>query len=291
MPRFHHILFPVDYSPRCVAAVPFVRDMLKTSRARLTTLYSVPIPYNPTDVPWPGLIQIPEENISAARHHLRDFNREQFANVADGTIIQAHCDSGDPASAIIRFTEQHGVDLIMMPTHGYGPFRSLLLGSVTAKVLHDANCPVWTSAHIEDSGIETHVPIESIICALDTRPEDLSVLHLAKCLAKEEGAKLRVVHAYPQISAGQAKYFDHELEEDIAQGAWHELSRMEREAGVDADIIVEGGRVSEVVREVVNRYGADLVVIGRGSMQHPFGRLRSNVYAIIRDSPRPVISL
>jgi hypothetical protein len=33
----------------------------------------------------------------------------------------------------------HGyVDLIMMPTHGVGTFRSFLVGSVTAKVLHDA---------------------------------------------------------------------------------------------------------------------------------------------------------
>lgn len=30
----------------------------------------------------------------------------------------------------------------MMPTHGYGLFRSLLIGSVTAKVLHDAKCPI-----------------------------------------------------------------------------------------------------------------------------------------------------
>jgi nucleotide-binding universal stress UspA family protein len=291
MPRFHHILFPVDYSPRCVATVPFVRDMLRTSGAHLSTLYSVPIPFYPPDVAWPGLIQIQEEDLEAAKHRLENFNREQFANVADGTIIQAYCDSGDPASAIIGFADRNEVDLIMMPTHGYGPFRSLLLGSVTAKVLHDAKCPVWTSAHIEDPGIESHVPIRSIVCGLDTKQEDLPVLHLAKCLAKEESAKLRVVHAYPQITGRPGKYFDQELEEDIAQGAWHELSKMEREAGVDADIIVEGGSVSEVVRDVVNRFEADLVVIGRGSLHQAFGRLRTNVYAIVRDSPRPVLSL
>jgi hypothetical protein len=34
--------------------------------------------------------------------------------------------------------------MILMPTHGYGPFRQMLLGSVTAKVLHDSKCPVLT---------------------------------------------------------------------------------------------------------------------------------------------------
>jgi hypothetical protein len=44
---------------------------------------------------------------------------------------------GDPAHAITDFVASNKVDLVMMPTHGYGPFRQLLLGSVTAKVLHD----------------------------------------------------------------------------------------------------------------------------------------------------------
>ncbi len=38
-----------------------------------------------------------------------------------------------------------------MPTHGYGPFRRFILGSVTAKVLHDADCPVWTGVHLEEA--------------------------------------------------------------------------------------------------------------------------------------------
>ena len=39
--------------------------------------------------------------------------------------------------------------VILMPTHGYGPFRRFILGSNTAKVLHDADCPVWTGVHLE----------------------------------------------------------------------------------------------------------------------------------------------
>ena len=36
---------------------------------------------------------------------------------------------------------------------------------------------------------------------------------------------------------------------------------------------------------------ADLVIIGRGVMQETLGRLRTNVYAIIREAPCPVISV
>ena len=41
-----------------------------------------------------------------------------------------------------------GFDLIIMPTHA-GRFRRMLLGSTTAKVLNDADCPVMTTQHAE----------------------------------------------------------------------------------------------------------------------------------------------
>jgi len=45
-----------------------------------------------------------------------------------------------------------------------------------------------------------------------------------------------------------------------------------------------------VVRDAALKYGADLVVTGRGKLHATFGRLRTNTYAIIRDSPCPVLS-
>jgi hypothetical protein len=56
---------------------------------------------------------------------------------------------GDPGTVIAEYAKKTACDLIVMPTLGYGPFRRFLLGSVTAKVLHDAPCPVWTGPHLE----------------------------------------------------------------------------------------------------------------------------------------------
>ena len=38
-----------------------------------------------------------------------------------------------------------------MSTLGEGAFYRFLLGSVTAKVLHESHCPVWTGAHLEEA--------------------------------------------------------------------------------------------------------------------------------------------
>jgi hypothetical protein len=56
-----------------------------------------------------------------------------------------------------------GADLIMMPTYGMGSFRRHLIGSVTAKVLHDVACPVWTAAHVETQRAPSRVAVGDVV--------------------------------------------------------------------------------------------------------------------------------
>jgi nucleotide-binding universal stress UspA family protein len=48
--------------------------------------------------------------------------------------------SGFPAKALIKGS--HGSDLIVIGSRGTGGFESLLLGSISAQVVHHAACPV-----------------------------------------------------------------------------------------------------------------------------------------------------
>jgi len=70
---------------------------------------------------------------------------------------------GDPAECIVRVAQENAVDLIVMPTHAHGRFRRFLLGSVTAKVLHDTDCPVLTGVHHEDKPFLDSAQITSIV--------------------------------------------------------------------------------------------------------------------------------
>jgi len=61
---------------------------------------------------------------------------------AKGFAAQARLALGDPASEIIRITDEEEVDLIAMATHGHRFVMDLLLGSTVGKVRHMVNVPV-----------------------------------------------------------------------------------------------------------------------------------------------------
>jgi nucleotide-binding universal stress UspA family protein len=199
---------------------------------------------------------------------------------------------GDPATLIAGYARDHDVDLIVMATHGYGPFRRLLLGSVTAKVLHDAGCPVWTGPHLEGAPSYESIGFRSIVCAIDLAQGSGAVLQWAGRFAREFGAELAVVHVLPEslIQLGGV-YFDPEWRNLAATAARDQIFRLQEELQTPGEVIIEFGEAPVVVSDVASRRKADLLVIGRGRVSGVVGRLRANAYAMLRESPCPVVTI
>jgi nucleotide-binding universal stress UspA family protein len=284
MQTFSHILFPVDLSARCSAARPVVESWARRFNAKVTLLHTVQIPissYGGADG-YPIVIDIPA--IEAATKSRLDRFEIDLPDVARVVSM------GDPAFEIVQYAEENGVDLIMMPTHGYGKFRGLLLGSTAAKVLHDAHCPVWTSAHLEQIPLQARTEIHNILCAIELGTETVELIHSANELAGAWQAKLRLVHCVPVDETRPEKYLEGDLRAALLQQSQEEIASFQRNAGTSFEVTIEGGHASQVIRDAALKYGTDLVVTGRGKLHETFGRLRTNTYAIIRDSPCPVLS-
>ncbi len=58
------------------------------------------------------------------------------------TVTTESIEGGSPASIISEYTQQNGVDLIVMATHGYTGMKKMLLGSTAYQVLHESHVPV-----------------------------------------------------------------------------------------------------------------------------------------------------
>ena len=282
-----HILFPIDFSDRCCGAVPFVESMARRYNAEVTLLSGAQ-PFYLGGMGDPGAPMIDPEEL------LRDLDarlRNSLTNNFVGLHVSRVAELGDPSTVIVEFANSHNVDLIMMPTHGYGPFRSLLLGSVTAKVLHDANCSVWTSAHTNEPPRREQATYRKILCAIDGTEASIPLMRWAKDLATDAEASLRLINVVAGMEAGLARQMDREFEEALRREARTTIEHLEHSAGIEAPLCVDAGNIAQSVCEDAREHGADLVVIGRGVSQGALGRLRTHAHAIIRQSPCPVISI
>ena len=277
--RFDRILYPIDFSDRCRGAGYFVEALGRRFDAEILMLHVVETPAEMY-----GPVQFPPFDLIEAR--LQSYLRMEF----EGLRVRRVTVPGHPAVKIAEISAREKADLIVMPTHGYGPFRRFILGSVTAKVLHDVHCPVLTGAHMEEAHSEDAFHIRNILCAVDLGNNALPAVTHAEELARELGAALTVVHAVPATDARPDKYFDAELEQELARVARAEISDMLDKAGLSARICIAPGEPAKVVRLAAEHHHADLVVIGR-SAHGLLGRLRTHGYAIVRESPCPVLSL
>ncbi len=293
MVKFEHILFPVDFSPQVDATVPYVASLARKFSAKVTLLSVVP-PIWAGRGPKPDYAD--ELEISTKKRLAGALTAEVHGLTVERAVV-----SGEPAEGILAYAKARAVDLIMMPTHGYGVFRSLLIGSVTAKVLHDAPCAVWTAAHTAEQRVEQRaeqraehrarqVP-EKIICSVDGGPNSVAQMRWAAEFSARLGARLLVLHAVPSVADWSALLGDREIQEEELSSARKRIEAQCLAAGLAEPPYVAVGPISEIVAAQVVAERADLLIIGRGQAGAAFGRLRTHAYDIIRSSQCPVLSV
>jgi len=288
--KYGRILFPVDFSDRCRAVAPFVSAIAKRDGALVTlaTFIEAPIMwYGAAEAPCIPEFSLPQW-IEESKQGLASFATEFFA----GVQTRIEVEEGEPGFSIPAFASISKTDLILMPTRGRGRFRAALLGSVAAKVLHDAECPVWTAAHAEAPPYPASPEWGNVVCAIDTTPEAPDLLRYAREIAESHGAKIHIVHAIPPlVEAGPEKYFNREFDIFLKQEARKKIGEMQKDAGTNFRLCIESGKTSAIVSAAAVEDQADLVLIGRGALARFGGTLRTNVYAIVRDSPCPVLTI
>jgi nucleotide-binding universal stress UspA family protein len=263
--QLRRILFPVDFSPRCRGAAVYVEAMAGRFDAELILLHVVEAAYNSTL----------EDMRTTRREDFEKFFDKSLRHLRYKTLVE----HGEAAQKIVQCAAVNDVDLIMIPTKGMGIYRRLILGSTSAKVLHDADCPVWTGVHLEHAPSLEMVACRRVLCAVDLKPLSTRVLDWASHLAEEYQAELTLVHVLSGSDTPQAR-----------TEARRALESLQEAAGYHAALRVEAGEVSKIVTNLAVELKADLLVIGRKAESGVLGRLDVLAYSIIRQSPCPVVS-
>lgn len=280
------VLMPVDFSPRDAAAAHYVQQLHRRFQFETILVHVVPPPdYEAAvlEAGGPILQELMDTRRRLAQDRLNKTCLKEFSTMNVERVLL----EGFPSERIVEYATERGVDLIVLPTHGYGPFRRFLLGSVTSKVLHDADCAVLTGAHMEEPKLED-IAFHKIAAAVDLSESSPRVIEEARALAVQLGAKLVVMHAASGLSGhvgfnfekSQTLHFETAVKERLA-----ELTK-----GIDAEVLLDTGDPGKTIAALVKSSKTDLVVIAR-STSHGLAAMRSYTYSIVRESGVPVLSV
>jgi len=283
---FKKILLPIDYSAACDAVMPYAKEFASHFSAEVTMVHA----YGAEALAYSDLPLI-DPRIADEAHQGECRRLTEFAHsVFPDDHVECFPRLGEAGKIVEEVVRHQGTDLVMMSTHGRGPVRKLLLGSVTSKVLHDVSAAVWTitGTALEQRG--HNFACKTILCAVDESDETDAVLMAAAAMARFYDGELRVVHVVGLPV--EASRFDYEYcRKTLVEAAQFNLCEAMVRLNLDAPHAVLEGFPGDRLREEAVKHHADLIVTGRGRAQATVSRAWSRLYPIIRESPCPVLSL
>jgi len=142
--QLNKILVAVDGSSTADKGLEYAVDLAKKYKSSLTIIHVINLPSIPYSIPGNAFNQ-PIPSTEELKTRLKSEGdevllkrKEQLLkkNVQSNTLLVF----GDPAEEILKVSDEY--DIIVMGSRGQGRLQSLLLGSVSNKVIHYSTKPV-----------------------------------------------------------------------------------------------------------------------------------------------------
>jgi len=146
---YKKILVPLDGSELAECALNHVKKLFQDGPVGEVVLLNAVV----VDIPWRELnagedSHVPAFDYSAFIKSFMDKSKKYLAQVKSrlasaGIEVKTHTiESNGPAHTITEYAQKHGIDLIVIATHGYSGMKKMMLGSIALKVLNESNVPV-----------------------------------------------------------------------------------------------------------------------------------------------------
>lgn len=276
---FKNILFLTDFTEASQTALAYAMGLARHFGAQVYPAHSCD-PIILAETAAPNILDEVEEN---SRRRLLDLAKDY--NIG-GTPLFAR---GPVSEAVPGWINDHGIDLIVMGTHGRKGLKHFLMGSVAEAVFRHATCPVLT--------VGPHVAVrpyrdfkaEKILFPTDLGPHAEFATQYALSIAQEEKSQVTFMHVVTLEDAFQR---------DRAPLVAESYKKLETLLPQDAkewcqpELVVE---VGDPIKELLGYAGTerpDLIVLGLPAGKKFNGGFHTSVtYNLIAQAPCPVLTV
>ncbi|HEY0670816.1 MAG TPA: universal stress protein [Longimicrobiales bacterium] len=135
------VLVPIDLSEPAIHALDIALNWSAAlspagSTPEVIVMHVIPRVYDAGDVPF-------DSSSIDARIHDEVEAGQMRAEAPESVAVREEVRwADDPTQEILAFIEQEQIDLVVLGTHGHGPIKRALIGSVASGVARAAECPV-----------------------------------------------------------------------------------------------------------------------------------------------------
>ncbi len=281
---YDQILFPTDGSEPSESVLKYALQIAAEHEATIHVL---------------NVVDISHDSLSGMQDDVDDTLEQEGTEIVDeaaqratehGIDVVSEVLHGDPYEAIVEYSTQSAIELIVIPTHGRRGLQRFLLGSVTERVINTADVPVIA---VNPGTQSLAYPCQELLVPTDGSRGSELALSEGVALANATGATLHLLHVVETGSLGpdaRSLVKDEELttraDEIIADAIeTAEAATIDR---IESEI--EFGVPSKEIRNYIDTHEIDFAILGTHGTTDFSRYMMGGVSAkIVRTSPVPVM--
>jgi len=276
---FKNILCLTDFSEASEAALAYAIGFARHFKAQLYPAHAC----NPEIVADATTADVLDKILDNSRQRLENLAHD---NNIPGQVLFSH---GPVEHAFGKWVEEHGIDLVIVGTHGRRGLQRLLLGSTAEFIFRNATCPVLTvGPHVAVRPYHGFIA-ENILFPTDLGAHAQFAASYAISFARESRGRLTFMHVVPLEAA-----FQRDRGELIAAATAKLNTLIPSNAGLccASEVVVEVGDPALELQGYAGKERPDLIVLGLPRKKEFSAHFRTGVtYKLVSSAPCPVMTI
>jgi nucleotide-binding universal stress UspA family protein len=276
---FKNILFLTDFSEASEPALAYAMGFARHFGAQIYPAHACD-PIILTETAAPDILDEVEEN-----------SRQRLLALAkkNGITTTPLFARGPVEAAVPSWIKEHGIDLIVMGTHGRRGLQHFLMGSVAEAIFRAATCPVLTVGPHVSVRPYREFKAEKILFPTDLGAHAEFATQYALSVAQESRAQVTLMHV---VSLEEAFQRDRA---ELVNAAFKKLEQLvpaEAKEWCEPGLVVEVGDPGKELLGYAETERPDLIVLGLPAGKKFNSHFRTGVtYNIISSAPCPVLTV